>query len=81
MIINVRWLLSTTALTLVPIAAVAADRPSRGASPPPPTIAYDWTGLYTGVQIGGNNSAQNTRHRLWQRVQPLAASMLVTTGK
>ena len=51
--INVRWLLSTTALSFLPIAAVAADLPRRGAAPAPPTIVYDWTGFYTGVQIGG----------------------------
>ena len=51
--INSFWLMGTTALCVLPTLSVSADLPVRGTAPALPTTAYDWTGLYAGAQVGG----------------------------
>lgn len=57
-----RWLLASTAIYLLPLQALAADLPARAPAAAPAPImqsVYNWSGLYVGLQGGGqqlNNS-------------------------
>ena len=60
---NVRWLLGTTALYLLPVVANAADLPLRDTAPAPAaraTRAFDWTGFYLGAQVGNQQLRAKT---------------------
>ena len=54
-------------------AASAADLPSfKAAPPPPPPPAFNWSGFYAGVNLGGNFGGSSVQ---WSAVDPFQAGL------